>query len=142
MFSSPRCGEEAYLRCGADLLSMQSTELLACFQPTMFLRAKIRKKDGRLHRYFSVVENRRVGTKRRTVQRTVLHLGEINGSQEGSWRWTLEVFDEGPQEHRTLSLFADDTVAVPHSVNSLRARLTERFRCSMYGCPRPTAAGW
>jgi len=50
---------------------MQSTELLACFQPTMFLRAKIRKKDGKLHRYFSVVENRRVGTKRRTVQRTV-----------------------------------------------------------------------
>ena len=91
----------------------------------MFLRAKIRKKDGRLHRYFSVVENRRVGTKRRTVQRTVLHLGEINGGQEASWRRTLEVFDEGPQEHRTLSLFADDTAAVPDSVNSLRVRLTE-----------------
>jgi hypothetical protein len=27
----------------------------------MFLRAKIRKKDGKQHRYFSVVENRRVG---------------------------------------------------------------------------------
>jgi len=66
------------LRRGADLLSMQSTELLACFQPTMFLRAKIRKKDGKLHRYFSVVENRRVGTKRRTVQRTVLHLVEAH----------------------------------------------------------------
>jgi len=91
----------------------------------MFLRAKIRKKDGKLHRYFSVVENRRVGTKRRTVQRTVLHLGEINGSQETAWRQTLEVFDEGRQEHRTLSLFPDDTVAVPASVDSLRVRLSE-----------------
>jgi hypothetical protein len=91
----------------------------------MLLRAKIRKKDGMVHRYFSVVENRRVGTKRRTVQRTVLHLGEINGSQEASWRQTLEVFDEGQQEQRTLSLFAEDTVAVPSSVDSLRVRLSE-----------------
>jgi len=37
----------------------------------MFLRAKIRKKDGKQHRYFSVVENRRVGQKR-TAQRTSL----------------------------------------------------------------------
>jgi len=125
LFSSPQCGEEADLRCGADLLSMQGVELLACFVPTMFLRAKIRKKDGKIHRYFSVVENRRVGAKRRTAQRTVLHLGEINGSQEAAWRQTLEVFDEGRQEHRTLSLFPDDTVAVPVSVNSLRVRLSE-----------------
>jgi len=104
---------------------MQGVKLLACFVPTMFLRAKIRKKDGKLHHYFSVVENRRVGAKRRTVQRTVLHLGEINGSQEAAWRQTLEVFDEDRQEHRTLSLFADDTVAVPTSVNSLRVRLSE-----------------
>jgi hypothetical protein len=35
------------------------------------------KKDSKDHRYFSVVENRRVpGGK--TVQRTVLYLGEIN----------------------------------------------------------------
>src|ERR1700739_4157571 len=104
---------------------MQGVKLLACFVPTMFLRAKIRKKDGKLHRYFSVVENRRVGAKRRTVQRTVLHLGEINGSQEAAWRQTLWVFDEDRQEHRTLSLFADDTVAVPTSLNSLRVRLSE-----------------
>jgi hypothetical protein len=67
----------------------------------MFLRAKIRKKDGKLHRYFSVVENRRVGVKKRTVQRTVLHLGEINSSQESAWRKTLEVFDEARQQPAT-----------------------------------------
>lgn len=91
----------------------------------MFLRAKVRKKDGKLHRYYSVVENRRVGGKRRIVQRTVLHLGEINTSQEASWRQTLEVFDEGRQEHRTLSLFPDDEEAVPGSVDSVRVRLSE-----------------
>ena len=60
---------------------------------TMFLRAKVRKKDGKQHRYFSVVENRRVG-QNHTVQRTVLYLGEINDSQEAIWRKTLQVFDE------------------------------------------------
>ena len=71
-------------------------------------REAFRKKDGKLHRYFSVVENRRVGVKKRTVQRTVLHLGEINSSQESAWRKTLEVFDETRQQPATLSLFADD----------------------------------
>ncbi len=55
---------------------------------TMFLRTKARKRDGKLHRYWCVVENRRVEAKRRIVQRTVLHLGEINSSQEASWRQT------------------------------------------------------
>lgn len=91
----------------------------------MFLRSKTRKKDGKIHRYYSVVENRRVGAKRRTVQRTVMHLGEISSSQEAAWRQTLAVFDEERQEHRTLSLFADEEDGVPASVDSLRVRLSE-----------------
>ena len=51
----------------------------------MFLRATIRKKDGKEHRYFSVVENKRVRDGR-VVQRHVLYLGEINSSQELAWR--------------------------------------------------------
>ena len=54
----------------------------------MFLRSTNRKKDGKDHRYFSIVENRRVpGGK--TVQRTVLYLGEINDQSEprGARRW-------------------------------------------------------
>ena len=70
----------------------------------MFLRAKIRRKDGKQHRYFSVVENRRVGPKQ-TAQRTVLYLGEINDSQEVMWHRTLQVCDESHQQYRTLSLF-------------------------------------
>ena len=62
---------------------------------------------ARIHRYFSVVENRRLpGAK--TVQRTVLYLGEINDQQQAAWRKTLEVFDEDEQDYRTMSLFPDD----------------------------------
>ena len=73
----------------------------------MFLRASIRKKDGKVHRYFSVVENRRVG-RGRVVQRHVLYLGEINDSQELAWRKSIEVFEEGAERPRTLSLFPED----------------------------------
>jgi len=73
----------------------------------MFLRQTIRKKDGKEHRYFSVVENRRVGDGR-VVQRHLLYLGEINDSQERAWRKSIEVFDEGAAEPRTLSLFPED----------------------------------
>ncbi|MGH8430269.1 MAG: IS1634 family transposase, partial [Solimonas sp.] len=73
----------------------------------MFLRATIRKKDGKEHRYWSVVENQRVGDGR-VVQRHVLYLGEINSSQELAWRKSIEVFEDGAQQPRTLSLFAED----------------------------------
>ena len=62
----------------------------------MFLRSKRRVKDGKEHRYWSVVENRRVRSGR-VVQRQVLFLGEINDRQQGAWRQTLEVFDEAEQ---------------------------------------------
>src|SRR6201993_2217104 len=64
------------------------------FPAVMFLRATIRRKDGKEHRYFSVVENRRVG-RGRIVQRHVLYLGEINDSQELAWRKSIEAFEEG-----------------------------------------------
>ena len=47
----------------------------------MFLRCSTRKKDGKEHRYFSIVDNKRVADSR-VVQRHVLYLGEINSSQE------------------------------------------------------------
>src|SRR5262245_6628256 len=73
----------------------------------MFLRETIRKKDGKVHRYFSVVENKRVADGR-VVQRHLLYLGEINDSQERAWRKSIEVFDEGAAQPRTLSLFPED----------------------------------
>jgi transposase len=73
----------------------------------MFLRATTRKKDGKEHRYFSVVENKRVHGGR-VVQRHVLYLGEINSSQERGWRKSIEVLDEDSEGPRTLALFAED----------------------------------
>jgi hypothetical protein len=73
----------------------------------MFLRATTRKKDGKEHRYFSVVENRRVSGGR-VLQRHVLYLGEINSSQELAWRRSIEVLDEGTRAARPLALFPED----------------------------------
>ena len=73
----------------------------------MFLRATTRKKDGKEHRYWSVVESRRVA-RGRVVQRHVLYLGEINSSQELAWRKSIEVLDEQTSSARTLALFPED----------------------------------
>lgn len=89
----------------------------------MFLRAKVRKKDGKQHRYFSVVENRRVG-RNKTAQRTVLYLGEINDGQEATWRKTLQVFDESQQQHTTLSLFPEDREIPAESSDSIQVKLS------------------
>ena len=89
----------------------------------MFLRAINRKKDGKDQRYFSIVENRRVpGGK--TVQRTVLYLGEINDQQQAAWRKTLEVFDEQEQRYAALSLFPDDREIPPDAVDSVQVKLS------------------
>jgi hypothetical protein len=94
----------------------------------MFLRAKVRKKDGKDHRYFSVVENRRVGQnqkKKRMAQRTVLYLGEINDGQETAWRKSLEVFDESRHQYATLSLFPEDREIPAEASNSIQVKLSE-----------------
>jgi transposase len=73
----------------------------------MFLRHTKRKKDGKEHRYWSIVENRRVGGGR-VVQRPLLYLGEINDSQEQAWRKSIAVLEDGAAAPRTLSLFPED----------------------------------
>src|ERR1700674_5090242 len=78
----------------------------------MFLRPTIRKKDGKEHRYWSIVENKRVSGGR-VVQRHVLYLGEINSSQELAWRKSIEVLEDGGprgggDRPRTLALFPED----------------------------------
>jgi hypothetical protein len=73
----------------------------------MFLRCHTRRKDGKLHRYWSIVETRRApgGS---VVQRPVLYLGEINDSQREAWRKTIEVFEAGTAAARTIALFPND----------------------------------
>lgn len=90
----------------------------------MFLRSHRRIKDGKLHRYFSVEESRRLQTGK-VVQRRVLYLGEINDTQQAAWRKTLEVFDEREQRYRTLSLFPDDRQIPADAVASIQVKLSE-----------------
>jgi len=84
----------------------------------MFLRATSRKKNGKQHRYFSIVENRREAAGR-VMQRHVLYLGEINSSQESAWRKSIKVFEDGKEQPRTLALFPDDRCAAAISEESL-----------------------
>ena len=90
----------------------------------MFLRSTTRKRDGKLHRYFSIVENRRLSTGQ-TAQRTVLYLGEINDKQQACWRKSLSVFDQDRQQYATMSLFPDDRVVPSDATNGIQVRLAE-----------------
>ena len=95
----------------------------------MFLRAHKRRKNGKDHRYFSIVENRRIAGRdpdgKRIAQRTVLYLGEINDSQQAAWRKTLDVFDGTADQPRQLALFPDDRPVPPDAINALQIRLSE-----------------
>jgi Transposase DDE domain len=73
----------------------------------MFLRQTRRKKDGKTHVYWNIVENRRLDDGR-VVQRQVLYLGEIHSSQAAAWRRAIEVLDAASGEPQTLALFPKD----------------------------------
>jgi transposase len=89
----------------------------------MFLRHKIRHKDGKEHRYWSIVENRRVAGGR-TVQRHVLYLGEINDSQRAAWCQAIEAFDESGQRSRQIALFPEDRTAPALDCDVVHVRLS------------------
>ena len=92
----------------------------------MFLRATTRKKDGKEHRYFSIVENKRVSGGR-VMQRHVLYLGEMNASQELAWRRSIEVLDEVTRAPRPVALFAEDRCeALVGDDAVVRLRLAQR----------------
>lgn len=90
----------------------------------MFLRVNKRKKDGKEHRYFSVVENIRLRD-RRVVQRTVLYLGEINDAQQAAWQRSLEVFDDLQDASRQIRLFPEDRPVPEGSVDSIQIKLSQ-----------------
>jgi hypothetical protein len=93
------------------------------FAPRSGNSRQVRKKHGKQHRYFSVLENRRVGQKQ-TAQR-VLDLGEINDSPEAMWRPTLQVSDESHRPYPTLSLFPGNR-EIPSEIEQLYPSQTKR----------------
>ncbi len=111
----------------------------------MFLRAHKRWKNGKQHRYFSIVENRRIAGRGvhgdHVAQRTVLYLGEINDSQQAAWRKSLGVFDGASHTTTQLALFPDDRPVPPDALNALQIKLSEmkllrprRFGDCWLGC--------
>jgi len=103
----------------------------------MFLRHKIRRKDGKEHRYWSIVENRRVSGGR-TVQRHVLYLGEINDSQQAAWCRTIEGLDENRLDRRQIALFPEDRAAPALDCDVVHVRLSGLRLCR----PRQWGACW
>jgi transposase len=71
----------------------------------MFLRANRRSKDGKQHRYWSLVET--VRTPDGPRQRTLCYLGELNDSAQARWQKTIEVFNQ-EGECRQLKLFPSE----------------------------------
>ncbi len=102
----------------------------------MFLRCTSRKKDGKDHRYWNVVENRRIPGGR-VVQRQVLYLGEINDSQQEAWRKTIEVFEDGGATAQ-MALFPEDRPVEIDDEHVVKIRLKDVALCR----PRQWGACW
>ena len=90
----------------------------------MFVRYNTRKKDGKEHRYWSVVENLRLRSGQ-TTQRTVLYLGEINDTQQAAWRKNVEAINEIEHVTEQICLFPEDRDIPADVLNGLRVKLSE-----------------
>jgi hypothetical protein len=107
----------------------------------MFLKPHVRHKDGKRHVYYSLTESLLVSRKR-VVQRTVLHLGKLNTTQVERWQRTIEAVQEDGQR-RQMRLFTDregSRVPVPAEdvaevlLSSLVVRRPRRFGDCWIGC--------
>lgn len=108
----------------------------------MFLKSHRIFKDGKAHLYYSLCESLRVSRKR-VLQRQVLHLGELNTHQVERWQRTIEVIEEDGRRHQ-MRLFAErrgeQAVAVaPEDVaevllSSLVVRRPRTFGACWIGC--------
>jgi transposase len=104
----------------------------------MYLRFARRWKDGKEHRYWSIVESRRCAGGR-VVQRPVLYLGEINDSQQAAWCRVIEAFDEGSGHYRQLALFPAERL-VPDGAQGLGVQV--RLDAMELHRPRQWGACW
>jgi transposase len=102
----------------------------------MFLKCSTRRKDGKEHRSWSIVESRRLG--RSVVQRHVLYLGEINDSQRAAWQKCIEVFDEEQGQSRQCALFPEDRTPAASDMPAVQVRL-DQLQLSR---PRTWGACW
>ena len=97
----------------------------------MFLRPHSRKKDGKDHTYWSLVET--VRTPDGPRQKTVCYLGELNSPAQARWLTTVEVFNDRG-EARQLKLFPSQVAPSDHDrqvarvlLNKVRLERTRQF---------------
>jgi hypothetical protein len=91
----------------------------------MYLHRTQRRKNGKDHEYWSIVESRRLADGR-VVQRHVLYLGEISDAQERAWARSIEVLTDDHTEPQRMTLFPEDRVpAAAEDASIVRLRLAE-----------------
>jgi transposase len=105
----------------------------------MFIKRRVRTKDGKTHVYYSICESLRVSP-HRIVQRQVLHLGELNTTQLEGWQKTIDVLHEDGQRYQRR-LFADREGSAPNEpdvlevkLSSLQVKTPRRFGDCWVGC--------
>ena len=103
----------------------------------MFLRPNHRSKDGKEHTYWSLVES--VRTPDGPRQRTLCHLGELNGVDQARWLRTIEVFNE-QGDAQQLKLFpshvpapVDDPQVARVLIQRVRLERTRQFGACYLG---------
>lgn len=104
----------------------------------MFLRAHNRSKDGKEHRYWSLVETARTPDGPR--QRTLCYLGELNDSAHSRWLKTIQVFNE-QGESRQLKLFPSE-VEPPANDPDVARVLLQKVRLERTRQLGPCYLGW
>src|SRR6202048_3087672 len=90
----------------------------------MYLRHTIRKKDGKVHRYWRLVRSVRVG--RRVVQQTVAHLGELDEHGRLEARALARRLIGAPEQ---TALFDDGSqhLTVPVRLKGIRIERSRQF---------------
>jgi transposase len=86
----------------------------------VFLKAHPRRKDGKSHQYYSLVES--VRTSRGPQHRVLAYLGELNASTETTWRKAISIFNGDGQEEQ-LELFPSDAPELPSGERVVQVRL-------------------
>jgi transposase len=108
----------------------------------MFLRCSTRKKNGKEHRYWSLVENKRVAGGR-VLQRHVFYLGEISGSQQDAWQKSIEIFEDGQPRPKTVALLPEQEFDIIEPAGQRKAGEQEivRIRLTEMELRRPRQWG-
>lgn len=90
----------------------------------MYLRHTIRKKDGKIHRYWRLVRSVRVG--RRVIQQTVAHLGELDEGGRGQARALARRLIGAPEQAQLFKDGSED-LTVPVRLKGIRIERSRRF---------------